>query len=210
MGANIDQAKYDGFIPLCIASQRGHGWNHTSYYRTTPLITASEFGYSDIVALLLSAGVNQATNYGVTSLCLASQNGYKDIYITQSAPSSLDLQDGLTPTYAASMHNRPEIVSLLLSKRANVNQAKTVGDATPLYIASLNGHEAVDGQTALHCAALDGHEKVVEILIVAKADVNAVTELVETPLHSAAQRGHTAIILLFLDANANLDMKSNT
>ena len=89
-----------------------------------------------------------------------------------------------------------DVVRVLLTAHANVNQADTYG-CTPLWMAAQNGH--VD---------------VVRVLINAHANVNqARTEFRVTPLHKAAYKGHVDIIKLLMKAGADhlaTDSSGNT
>ena len=48
-----------------------------------------------------------------------------------------------TPLYAASQEGHMNVVAVLVSADANVNQAQTDDGATPLYVASQEGHTDV-------------------------------------------------------------------
>jgi hypothetical protein len=52
------------------------------------------------------------------------------------------------------------------------------------------------GLTVLHLAASAGHRDVVELLLAAKADINAKDNAGETPLHLAALAGHADVVAL--------------
>jgi hypothetical protein len=92
---------------------------------------------------------------------------------------------------------------------------------TPLYLASLSGHEPVvrillehganvnaadhTGWTTLHSASCRGHEPVVQILLEHGANVNAATHTGWTPLHSASWSGHEPVIQILLTARADVN-----
>lgn len=108
-------------------------------------------------------------------------------------------------------HKRHQIVSLLLTNRADVNQRAPQNFQTALMVAAKNndaqmtkillGHgadvnlETLNGQTALHLAAMNNSIDAGKILIAAReVDVNAGGE--NCPLAIAAKEGHSGMSLL--------------
>lgn len=108
-------------------------------------------------------------------------------------------------------HKRHQIVSLLLTNRADVNQRAPLNFQTALMVAAKNndtqmakillGHgadvnlETLKGQTALHLAAMNNSIDAGKILIAAReVDVNAGGE--NCPLAIAAKEGHSGMSLL--------------
>ena len=101
-------------------------------------------------------------------------------------------------------------VFFLTVRGADVNHWDARCDATPLYIAAQNGHDAVvrvlldagadkdlaanDGCTPLFIAAQNGHDAVVRALLDAGADKDLARNDGTTPLMIATQMGHTAIV----------------
>jgi ankyrin repeat protein len=127
---------------------------------------------------------------------------------------------GATPLHAALIHERANIVNLLLAHGADVNRSANNG-WTPLHIAaSTNGntdivqllldHDAqlnatdARGWTALFVASFRGHIEVVRLLLSKEStDVNATDVHGQTPLMTASQRGHREIVNLLLQHGAN-------
>ncbi|XP_070550278.1 receptor-interacting serine/threonine-protein kinase 4-like [Ptychodera flava] len=64
---------------------------------------------------------------------------------------------------------------------------------------------SVNEATALHVAAQFGHKDVVETLIGAKANIEALTKKGSTPLHLAAQEGHKDVAEILIGAKANIE-----
>ncbi len=61
------------------------------------------------------------------------------------------------------------------------------------------------GQTPLQIAAEFGHTGIAELLLVYKADVNAVTNAGNTSLYLAADKGYLAMVELLLAHNADVN-----
>jgi ankyrin repeat protein len=96
-----------------------------------------------------------------------------------------------SPIADAAARGDREAVMALLKKAADVNAAQG------------------DGMTALHWAAMNGDTEMVQMLIVAGANVRATTRLgTYTPLYLASQQGHGAAIQALIAAGA--DAKAGT
>eukprot|EP00435_Cladocopium_sp_Y103_P076080 s33_g75.t3 len=64
-------------------------------------------------------------------------------------------------------------------------------------------------RTALHCAAWHGRVKVGQLLLAARADVDAKDRYGRTPLHTAACWGKADVVTLLLEAKASVTAKNN-
>lgn len=198
----------------------------------TPLSIAVEYGFSDIVALLLSRGAdpNIADADGVAPLYIASQNGDLDM-VRQiiTAGGRLDQLTILrsTPLFAAAQAGKSEIVAELLTLGANLHLARKDGN-TPLHIASKLGHVEVltlllnkkfanvnvantwTRATPLFLAAQHGQDMAMVVLIDRGASLDAARETDGcTPLHAAASAGHTSAVNLLLMSGADATMTNN-
>ncbi len=68
-----------------------------------------------------------------------------------------------------------------------------------------------DGMTALHWAAYQGNLEMIEVLVYAGSNLEAVTRVADyTPLMVAARTGHGDAAVLLLDAGANPDATTST
>ena len=108
----------------------------------------------------------------------------------------------------------------MIAAGADVNKTENLGK-TPLYEATIAGHETIvgrliaagaavnqansSGDTPLLLAALQGHEAIVGRLIDAGAAVNQADVDGDTPLSFAALKGHEAIVGGLLDAGADVN-----
>ena len=133
----------------------------------TPLTIAAEKGYFEIVKLLVDKGayVQSANAQNQTALCLAAKNKrVKTVkYLTSLKSVRVDYECGpqgkqKTALLIAGDHGAvPEIIQALVDAKANVN------------------YKTDSGETALMNVAGVGRVDSAEILLNAKADVNAMT-----------------------------------
>jgi ankyrin repeat protein len=108
-----------------------------------------------------------------------------------AAALSIGVAAAESPIADAAARGDREAVKALLKKAADVNAAQG------------------DGMTALHWAAMNGDADLVQMLIVAGANVRATTRLgTYTPLYLASQHGHAPVIQALVTAGA--DVKAGT
>lgn len=115
-----------------------------------------------------------------------------------------------SPLLLAAHNDRAEVVELLLAAGADVNLANP-NQVVPIAMASKKGLGRIvsrlvsagaevnvprlsDGVTPLHRAAMRGHLEVVELLLEANADPQAVTAAGSTPLELATRYGNADIV----------------
>ncbi|XP_063904174.1 uncharacterized protein LOC135123451 [Zophobas morio] len=177
----------------------------------TPLFLACKGGYLKIVKYLLqfSEETNHPNEIVERLLHEASENSLKNAF------------EDLLKTGAET--NRRSVDSFLkcsVKAGTEINRADKTG-ATPLFIASQNGHEKVveylrtagaeincannNGWTPLHIASQIGHEKVVEYLTTAGAEINRTESKGWTPLHLASQNGHENVVEYLTTAGAEIN-----
>jgi len=119
-------------------------WQNDSYSLRTALFIVCEYGYIEIVKLLLNdkrVDVNRADNYGWTPFHLACRNGHIEVVkLLLNNHRRVDINKaindaGWTPFYSACYYGYTEIVKLLLNdQRVDINKAELNG-RTPLEIA---------------------------------------------------------------------------
>ena len=63
--------------------------------------------------------------------------------------------------------------------------------------------------TPIDCAASRGHARVIQELIVAKAEIDPKDKLKTTPLHLAAKRGHVAAVETLIKHKASMSSRDN-
>jgi|GEM_PF-2749609 len=125
--------------------------------KRTPLMDASEFGYSDIVRLLIRYGAdpNIAPNDGPSALLLASNRGHLvvvELLVENGANINATNNWGATPLINAASNGHTDVVKFLLQHGANPN-------------AKLQTPFDVEGRTALMMAAAQGDKTTVDVII---------------------------------------------
>lgn len=81
-----------------------------------------------------------------------------------------------TPFLSAVAANRPEIVKLLVSLGANVNQTDSLG------------------QTGVHLCAVSGNKRILDILMRAGADCRTIDVNASSPYHKAMEGGNMKVM----------------
>ncbi|OQR83454.1 hypothetical protein ACHHYP_14690, partial [Achlya hypogyna] len=198
-GADVVQTTNKGSTAHGIAREKGHiaiATHLERLYNSQRFLNAADAGETDVVAQLISAGV--------------------DVNMRNSNEQ--------TPLLRAAWHGHDGTVSRLLAAGATVDAISNTG-STAFFMAAQDGHESTvrillaagasvhitknDGTTAISAAAQYGHTAVVRQLIAAGANVNRADNDGFTPLFVAAQNGHLAAVqaLLAAGADANLATK---
>ncbi|WP_353281388.1 ankyrin repeat domain-containing protein [Wolbachia endosymbiont (group B) of Horisme vitalbata] len=188
--------------------------NAKGSFGCTVLHNAALCGCKEIVEFLTSKGadVNAKDVLNRTALHYAAFYGRKEIVeFLISKEADVNAKDSLNSTalHYAAFYGRKEIVEFLISKEADVN-AKDSLNSTALHYAALYDHtkitkalfriEAdfdVDEPLFLHNAAKNGQVDIVNALIKAGADVNAVDKYGKTPLDYAKNQD---VVKALLDA----------
>ncbi|KAJ3652816.1 hypothetical protein Zmor_018749 [Zophobas morio] len=191
----------------------------------TALTIASGKGHTAVVEYLLQLGteINRANKNGVTPLHEASSNGHVKIveclvkcgaevnHATNSGWVFGSVNFRFTSnSIPSSIRSSPQNLELHETYRSKLNRAYNSFSWTPLYTASVNGHEKIveflvkygaeinrtdrDGNAPLYAASMEGHEKIVEFLVKCGANVNGLNDYGETPLYAACLEGHEKIV----------------
>ena len=133
----------------------------------------------------------------------------------------VDVRDALgsTPLLDAAWTGQTEIADYLIAHGADVNARHAEAGATPLQYAVLTGRakmtrllltagaslgsEYRDGQSLLHVAAARGYVPVIDLLVEAKADMQALDANGNTPLDSAVLHNQPFAVNELLQRHAN-------
>ena len=162
-----------------------HAAPNVYYDCCVPLVTATFWGYKNIVKILLDHGadVNIKDRSGWSPLPQAIARKHFDIakiLIERGADINIQDQDNNTPLILATMEGNIKIVNLLLKKGANTDIKNT----------QMN--------TALHYASINGNIEIVQKLLSYNASVDVRNTDGNTPLGLASSYGHHVIVRLLL------------
>ena len=163
---------------------------------STPLMFAAQFGYEDIVRLLVDKGadVNAKNNSSLTPLMSAAYGGQIEnvrFLVEKGADVNAKNNDSWTPLVCAAWRGDEEIIRFLVEKGADVN-AKYESPRSPLTF-----------------AALKGQKEIVRFLVEMGADVNIKHKHSETPLMYAAHYGQEEIVRFLVQKDADVNAKDN-
>ena len=116
------------------------------------------------------------------------------------------------------------IVHFLVELSQDVYSRRDPYGATPLHLASQNGHKEVayfllergadvsaqsnNRETPLHRASQRGHAEVVDMLIEHGANLSAQDQYKETPLHQASYWGHAEVARMFIERSADVSAQN--
>ena len=163
----------------------------------TPLGAAAQMGKLDVVELLLAKG--------------AKLDGFMGIQRPIGADSRPGVDPGATALVLAAMAGHAHVVHRLLAAGADHNTRVVIAHPSGLGPDGSLQTKRVGGHTALHLAAFHGHADVVDALLDAGADVDAINGFRMgymsgmTPLFFAAAGGHATIVDRLLARGANPD-----
>ncbi|MCF7806301.1 MAG: ankyrin repeat domain-containing protein [Simkaniaceae bacterium] len=156
----------------------------------TPLYVAAERDHLDLVRFLLSKGakVNTKDRDGNTVIHAAARKGgpIMEALIRAGADPDAMNKDGRTPLSLATGVGHLDSVNLLLSKGAKVNTKDR------------------DGNTALHVVVSRGGP-IMEALIRAGADRDAMNKDGDTPLHLAAKGDYLPAMMCLIGNGADIN-----
>jgi ankyrin repeat protein len=137
-------------------------------------------------------------------------------------PISSGDHNGFTSLHHAAFSGNLETVEYLIKQGLEVNARAIRSAWTPIFVASLRGHEDIAarliaagartditdirGRSPIHIASLRGHERLAGFLCRKGARIDSRDALGMTPLHAAAYGGHegSARLLISLGADAKL------
>lgn len=183
---------------------------------------ACQYGYRDVVALLLNQGANidQSLRYSGSDVlfdsCRIAEHELRELMIARGVNSVFSMT--ITPLSLAAFYGHRRLVDVLLDHYPKTNRM----GYPVLYIAHIAGHQDVvdlllsrgetsdttfyDGLTAFHYACLAGDRDMVEMFLEKGANVNSLTSHRSTGLHLVCIHcGRKDVIELLVRRGANLD-----
>ncbi|XP_074138406.1 ankyrin repeat and death domain-containing protein 1B isoform X8 [Sminthopsis crassicaudata] len=191
----------------------------------TVLHLAAWSGSLEIMLMLVKAGADpKAKNQdGMTILHFAALNN--NVKIVEYLIQDLHLkdlnqqdEDGETPFFLAAAGGHKECSKLLLDAGSDVNIPNN-NKITALQIATQNGHvplvtfllsenivldQKAEQDSPLHLAVVNNHVTVVDTLLGAKHNIDALNQKQQTPLHLAADLGNVELVDTLLKAGCDL------
>jgi len=168
------------FNILTKAYPKLNSWNNPS------LITATRYGSTEIVKILLKKGadVNCKDVEGATPLIIASRtDNFKLVKLLISKGADVNAKDnlGTTALMYAAQNNSIEIANQLIIEGADINAKDNVGTVALMY------------------AAYHNYTEVSQLLVNRGADINSQDNKGATPLIIAAQNNSKDVIKFLLD-----------
>jgi len=189
----------------------------------TALHAAARGGWDKVVKVLLKAGadVNARDKSGLSALAISADENHQEIYSLLKKAGAKE--ESWTPLHVAVIERDANAVRDLIAAGADLNACDCTGQ-TPLIwaanwdpniglaliAAGADVNVGAKNWTALHTAAQRGFSKLVEALIVAKADVNARDKCGGTPLSYAAMYARPEEVAMLLAAGAEVDARFQT
>ncbi len=219
---DVNTPEADGSTPLLWATYKvdhdlvrallkaGAKANVISKYGSSPLTEAVKLGDVDMVRMLLDAKADpdSANQDGQTTLMLASTIGsvpIAELLISHGADvNAVETFRGQTALMWAAAGDHPEIVDLLLARKANV-KIRAKYDDWPRQMTSEPRAQfrQTGGLTALLYATRSGCYRCVVSLVKAGADINQPNPDGITPLINALDTRSYDIAMFLLDKGAN-------
>ena len=163
---------------------------------STALLWAAHWNDLATARLLVRAGAdaNVANDLRMTPLSQACTNASAalvELLLAASANPNTPVATGETPLMTCARTGNADAVRMLLVRGADVN-----------------GKEPTQNQTALMWAAAEQHSKILEMLIAAKANLQAHTKLGFTALHFAARNGDFESTRILLAAGVDVNIRA--
>lgn len=188
-----------------------------SDYDGTALYYAVSYNHIDIVNLLIKAGSNvDFQNYcGYNGLIVALNNGYIDIaktFILHGANLNHYNKNNENALNIACENGYSEIVRMLIDKNADLNNRGE--NNLDFYIDNNYHYDDIPNQeryTPLMSAILNNHNDIIEMLINAGADLDAINEYNDdTAIFLAIDSKNLPCILHLLKHNVNVNIHNSS
>ncbi|KAL1522019.1 hypothetical protein AB1Y20_021664 [Prymnesium parvum] len=193
----------------------------------TPLMLAAEHGNLSCVQLLLEQRADTSlTDYrerdcALTLACKHDEPACVQALLSNGADAEAADATGVTGLMACAANGATRSMQVLMEMKADPWRVSDT-QASALWYAACEGQEealqlllelpgaahcvnahATSGLTPLSVAASSNHSRICELLLEARAELEAVDSIGATPLFHAAIRGHSATANLLLRAKAN-------
>lgn len=232
-GAKISYQKGCDESPLMVASEKnnldavlfliekGANVNERVGEYQTPLINAACYGAVDAIKILIEKGADiEAKSDSKTALLWTLDLGLEKtalFLINKGANVNIKDKDGFTALHYAAKSNLENIVKLLINKGLDINYKNSMGD-TPLHLSDSNlipllvenganiNDKNLEGYTRLHSDARNGNTSSVEYLLSQNADIDSLSNELETPLMLALDISNWKVAKILLDNGADCNL----
>ncbi|CAE7379822.1 ANK1 [Symbiodinium sp. CCMP2592] len=162
---------------------------------------------------LESVDANVRDKRGETAACKASRNGHlRVLRRLQLARADFTMADnhGASPLFLACQEGKASCARFLLDRCGHEKLCVSPDDAEEQVWVDFVDRPLNSEATPLYVASQNGHHGNVQILIEHRCDVNKATRDKATPLFIASQMGFDAIVDELIQAKAEVDTPNNT
>ena len=189
---------------------------------STPLYLAALSHHQNIARFLLDRGAVIDVDIAVMLGDYELVNEYLDRGVDANSKFAKGCAKGISFLNKAIADKHENLVSLLVSKGAEINEKTGSSEFSPLHQAAIAGCKQIcellisrganvnakdtDGQTPLHWAARVGNRDIVEILLDCGAEVNALNLSRSSALFGAAQSDRVNVVKLLLSSGAEVNL----
>ncbi|XP_071226536.1 ankyrin repeat and SOCS box protein 2-like [Salvelinus alpinus] len=200
----LQEAVSRNSVEICeMLVQAGAKLSPTNMYGITPLFTAAQSGCVETLRFLIKHGadINSEASDGATALYEAAKNGHEDIVkllLSQNADANKAGKKGLLPLHIAAQRGTDGKTLLTYDF---YNYDKSVNIVSLLIKATSKSRVNRSGISPLHLAAECNRDEVLEVLIEAGYDVNAMLSEDRSKMYE----DHRSTILYFAVTNGNVE-----
>ncbi|XP_071019286.1 ankyrin repeat and SOCS box protein 2-like isoform X2 [Oncorhynchus clarkii lewisi] len=200
----LQEAVSRNSVEICeMLLKAGAKLSPTNMYGITPLFTAAQSGCVETLRFLIKHGadINSEASDGATALYEAAKNGHEDIVkllLSQNADANKAGKKGLLPLHIAAQRGTDGKTLLTYDF---YNYDKSVNIVSLLIKATSKSRVNRSGISPLHLAAECNRDEVLEVLIEAGYDVNAMLSEDRSKMYE----DHRSTILYFAVANGNVE-----